>query len=91
MLVLHSWQKSSEGFENATQVLQSGNVAKCSLTIMDANITWLAKNTNEKFRRSMWVLWGENIIKCNMKYSYACIAFQINVMLIIIVSYYLFN
>ncbi len=39
----------------------------------------------------MCVLWGENIIKCNMKYSYACITFQINVMFIIIVSYYLLN
>jgi hypothetical protein len=58
---------------------------------MDANITLLAKDTNERFRRLMWVLWDENTIKCSTKYSYACIAFQINVMFIIIVSYYLFN
>ncbi len=32
-------KKTSERFENVTQVLQSGNVAKCSLTTIDANIT----------------------------------------------------
>jgi len=51
-------------------VLQGNNVTKCNLTIMDANITWLAKKTNENFGRLMRVLWGEMIIKCNMKYSY---------------------
>jgi hypothetical protein len=43
-------KKTNEGFENVTQVLQSGNVVKCSLTIMDSNITWLAKNTNYDLR-----------------------------------------
>jgi hypothetical protein len=51
-------------------VLQGNNVTKCNLTIIYANITCLAKKTNEKFGRLMWVLWGENIITCNMKYSY---------------------
>jgi hypothetical protein len=30
-------------------------LAKCNLTIMDS------QNTNEKFKRLMWILWGENI------------------------------
>ncbi len=29
---------------------------------------------NDEFGRLMWVLWGENIIECNMKYPYANIA-----------------
>jgi hypothetical protein len=37
---------------------------------MDANITWLAKKTNKNFGKLMQVLWGENIIKYNMKYPY---------------------
>ncbi len=56
------------------QVLQSANVVNCSLTIMDVSITWLAEKSNEKFRKLMYILWGENIRKCNMKYSYASIA-----------------
>jgi hypothetical protein len=37
---------------------------------MDANITWLAKKNNNFFEKLMEVLWDDNIIKCNMKYSY---------------------
>jgi hypothetical protein len=48
-------------------VLQGDNVAKCNFTIMNANITWLVKKTNGKFGKLMLVLWGENIIGCNMK------------------------
>jgi hypothetical protein len=29
---------------------------------------------NDEFERLMWVLWGENIIECNMKYPYVNIA-----------------
>lgn len=36
---------------------------------MDVSITQSAKKTNEKFERFMKILWGENIIECNMKYS----------------------
>jgi hypothetical protein len=51
-------------------VLQGNNVAKYNLTIMDANITWLTQKTNKFFGKLMQILWGENIIKYNMKYSY---------------------
>jgi len=49
------------------QVLQGDNVAKCNFTVMNVNIAWLVKKTNENFGRLMWVLWGENIVRCNMK------------------------
>jgi hypothetical protein len=56
-------------------VLKGNDIEKCSLTTMDANITLLAQKNNENFGRLVWwVLWGENIIKCNMKYQYASIA-----------------
>jgi hypothetical protein len=55
-------------------VLQGDNVAKCSFIIMNANIAWLIGKTNENFGRLMWVLWGENIVGCNMKYSHVGIA-----------------
>jgi hypothetical protein len=45
-------------------------VTKCNLTIMDLNITWLAKKVNENFGRLMHVLWGENNVQCIIKYSY---------------------
>jgi hypothetical protein len=51
-------------------VLRGGNIAKYSLTTLDANIALLAQKTNENFGRLMQVLWGENTIKCNMKYQY---------------------
>jgi hypothetical protein len=51
-------------------VLQGNNVTKCSLTIMDANIAWVAKKINKIFGRLMQVLWDEITIECNMKYSY---------------------
>jgi hypothetical protein len=54
-------------------VLKSGNIAKFSLTTMDANIALLAQKNNENFGKLMRVLWGGNIIKCNMKYQYAII------------------
>ncbi len=41
---------------------------------MNANIAWLIGKTNENFGRLMWVLWGENIVGCNMKYSHVGIA-----------------
>jgi hypothetical protein len=41
---------------------------------MDVNITWLAKNNNENFGKLVWVLCGENNIKCNVKYSYVGIS-----------------
>jgi hypothetical protein len=50
-------------------VLQGDNVAKCSFTVMNANIAWLVKKTNENFGRLMQVLWDENIVGCNMKLS----------------------
>ncbi len=49
-------------------VLQGENVTTCISIIMDVNITWLAKNNNEKFGKLVWVLCGENNIKCNVKY-----------------------
>ncbi len=51
------------------RVLQGNNVTKYNLTIMDANITWLVKKKqkNKKIGKLMQVLWGENIIKYNMK------------------------
>jgi hypothetical protein len=55
-------------------VLRGGNIAKCSLTTMDANIALLTQKNNEKFGRLMRVLWGENTIECNVKYQYASIA-----------------
>ncbi len=51
-------------------VLQGDNVTKCSLIIMDVDIAWLVKKTNENFGRLVRVLWGENIVECSMKYSY---------------------
>ncbi len=48
MWVLHSWLKNTSAkFGNRMQALQGGNVAKCSLTIMDENIAWLTKKANE--------------------------------------------
>jgi hypothetical protein len=49
------------------RVLQGDNVAKCNFTVMNANIAWLVKKTNGNFGKLMLVLWGENIIGCNMK------------------------
>jgi hypothetical protein len=46
-------QKTSEEFGNEMWVLWDNYVTKCSLTIMDVNITWLAKKINEKFGRLM--------------------------------------
>jgi hypothetical protein len=54
-------------------VLKSGNIAKCSLITMDANIALLAQKNNENFGKLIRVLWGESIIECNMKYQYASI------------------
>jgi hypothetical protein len=54
-------------------VLQGDNVTKCSLIIIDVDIAWLVKKTNEIFWRLVQVLWGENIIECSMKYSYVSI------------------
>jgi len=57
------------------QVLWGENVTTCILIIMDVNITWLAKNNNEKFGKLVWVLCCENIIECNMQYSYVGISY----------------
>ncbi len=69
-------------------VLQGNNVTKCSITIMDVNIAWVAKKINKNFGRLMQVLWDEITIECNMKYSYVGIMHvQTNIMFIINVSY----
>jgi len=49
-------KKTNEEFRNAMWVLWGNYVIKCSLTIMDANIRWLAKKINEEIGRLMWVL-----------------------------------
>jgi hypothetical protein len=42
-------QNISEKFESLMWVLRDGNVAKCTLMIMDVSIAQLAKKTSEKF------------------------------------------
>jgi hypothetical protein len=78
-----------ENFGNVMWVLLGNNVTKCSLTIMDANIAWLAKETNEKIGRLMWVLWGENIVECNMKYSYVGIIACLNKFLYFLLMFHI--
>jgi hypothetical protein len=53
--------------------LRGGNVTKCSSIIMDVDIVWLVKKTNENFGTLVWILWGENNVECSMKYSYVSI------------------
>jgi hypothetical protein len=48
------------------------------------------KQTNEKFGRLMQVLRDENIIECNMKYSYVGIDCMCKQMLCILLMFYIF-
>jgi len=58
-------------------VSKGNNIKQCNLTILNASVAWLQANkTNENFGRLMWLLQGENNIKCNMKYSYVGIPYS---------------
>jgi hypothetical protein len=74
MKVLHKLaKKPNEKLGNTMWVLWGGNVATCSLMILDVSIAMSIKRNNENFGRLMHVLQGKKSIKCNMEYPYACI------------------
>ncbi len=58
------------------QILHNQLIKRWTFQDPYACIAQLTKKTNENLGRLMWVLWGENTIKCNMKYQYASIAYS---------------